>query len=136
MSENLRPTTPRASAQDYAPQRRLMAACCLSGLCFALDAAAADYQLQPIVTRNAQTFSEITLNSGAAERFVHGQDVMVFRSGAKAPDVESKVVLRGVANRLLGIGTVRAVLARGRTLNIAPSMVLDTPTAAPTQQKK
>ena len=30
---------------------------------------------------------------------------------------------------LLGIGSVRSVLARGRTLNIAPSMVLDTSSA-------
>ncbi len=84
----------------------------------------------------ALPFPEISLNSSAAERFVHGQDVMVFRSGTDAPDVESKVVLRGVGNRLLGIGTVRAVLARGRTLNIAPSMVLDAFTTAATQQKK
>jgi hypothetical protein len=34
-------------------------------------------------------------------------------------------MIRGSDNRLLGIGSVRAVLARGRTLNIAPSMVLD-----------
>ena len=61
---------------------------------------------------------------------------MVFRSGADEPEVESKVVLRGSANRMLGIGTVRAVLARGRTLNIAPSMVLDTLKSATVQQKK
>ena len=36
------------------------------------------------------------------------------------------MVVRAADKGLLGIGTVRAVLARGRTLNIAPSMVLDT----------
>jgi tRNA pseudouridine55 synthase len=84
----------------------------------------------------ALPFPEITLNSGAADRFVHGQEVMVFRSGGDEPEVESKVVMRGSAHRMLGIGTVRAVLARGRTLNIAPSMVLDTVETASTQHKK
>ena len=70
-------------------------------------------------------FPEIELNSTAAERFVHGQEVVVFKAAAEDLTQESSVVIRGGGRRLLGIGVVRAVLARGRTLNIAPSMVLD-----------
>jgi tRNA pseudouridine55 synthase len=84
----------------------------------------------------ALPFPEIILNSGAAERFVHGQDVVVFRTGTDELETESKVVIRGSGSQMLGIGMVRAVLARGRTLNIAPSMVLDTPKPAIAQQKK
>jgi tRNA pseudouridine55 synthase len=71
-------------------------------------------------------FPEIDLNFTAAERFTHGQEVVVFKSGG--PDLEkgASVVIRGTGNRLLGIGSVRSVLARGRTVNIAPSMVLET----------
>jgi len=85
--------------------------------------------------RVALPFPEIDLNSGAAERFVHGQDVVVFRSGSEELEPESKIVIRGAGRRMLGIGTVRAVLARGRTLNIAPSMVLDTKKPAAIRQK-
>jgi len=84
----------------------------------------------------ALPFPEVILNSGAAERFIHGQEVVVFRTGADELETESKVVVRGSANRLLGVGTVRTVLARGRTLNIAPSMVLDTSKTAALEQKK
>ncbi len=84
----------------------------------------------------ALPFPEIKLNSGATERFVHGQDVVVFRTGADELETESKVVIRGSANRMLGIGTVRAVLARGRTINISPSMVLDTLKPAIERQKE
>jgi len=78
-------------------------------------------------------FVDVQLNSTAANRFVHGQEVVVFKSTAKDVEKDSSVVIRGAGNRLLGIGTVRAVLARGRTLNIAPSMVLDT--SPPNQEK-
>jgi tRNA pseudouridine55 synthase len=74
----------------------------------------------------ALPFPEVELNSTAANRFVHGQEVVVFKSTAEDLEKDSSVVVRGADNRLLGIGTVRAVLARGKTLNIAPSMVLDT----------
>ena len=74
----------------------------------------------------ALPFPEIDLNSSAAERFIHGQDVVVFKPGIEGLQTESKVVVRGAGNRLLGIGAVRAVLARGRTINIAPSMVIET----------
>jgi tRNA pseudouridine55 synthase len=81
--------------------------------------------------RIALPFPEIDLNHSATERFVHGQDVVVFRSNQEPVENESKVVVRATDKRLLGIGTVRAVLARGRTLNIAPHVVLETATCAP-----
>jgi tRNA pseudouridine55 synthase len=83
------------------------------------------------IERIALPFPEIDLNHSAAERFVHGQDVVVFRSNQDPVENESKVVVRAADKRLLGIGTVRAVLARGRTLNIAPHVVLETATRAP-----
>jgi tRNA pseudouridine55 synthase len=74
----------------------------------------------------ALPFPEVELNSTAANRFVHGQEVVVFKSSVEDLEKDSSVVIRGADKSLLGIGSVRAVLARGRTLNIAPSMVLDT----------
>ena len=71
-------------------------------------------------------FPNIDLNSSAVERFIHGQDVVVFKPGIEGLQTESKVMVRGAGNRLLGIGSIRAVLARGRTINIAPSMVIET----------
>ncbi len=73
--------------------------------------------------RVALPFPEVDLNPTATERFVHGQEVVVFRSADGAVDQGSKIVIRGAGGRMLGIGTVRAVLARGRTLNISPAMV-------------
>lgn len=72
----------------------------------------------------ALPFADIELNSTAAERFVHGQEVVVFNSGPSHAESGDRVVVRGSDKYLLGIGTVRAVLARGRTLNIAPEMVI------------
>ena len=85
----------------------------------------------------ALPFPDVELNSTAANRFVHGQEVVVFKTSVEDLEKDSSVVVRGADKRLLGIGTVRAVLARGRTLNIAPSMVLDTSssiTAKPKEQ--
>jgi tRNA pseudouridine55 synthase len=81
-------------------------------------------------------FPEIELNSTASNRFVHGQEVVVFRTGVEELATDSNVVIRNADKRLLGIGSVRAVLARGRTLNIAPSMVLDTSSPAAAGPKK
>jgi tRNA pseudouridine55 synthase len=76
-------------------------------------------------------FPEIELNSTAANRFTHGQEIVVFKTGVEDLTPESNVLIRDSDNHLLGIGSVRAVLARGRTLNITPSMVLNaTSTAA------
>ena len=71
-------------------------------------------------------FPGVELNSTAANRFVHGQEVVVFKSGVEDVEKDSSVVIRAADKSLLGVGMVRAVLARGRTLNISPSMVLDT----------
>ena len=78
----------------------------------------------------ALPFTEVELNSAAANRFVHGQEVVVFKTGVEDLTPDSNVMIRGSDRRLLGIGSVRAVLARGRTLNITPSMVLNTATKA------
>lgn len=77
-------------------------------------------------------FPDLKLNPTASKRFVHGQEVVVFRSGAVDYETGCNVVVRSSDDRLLGIGKVQAVLARGRTLNIAPAMVLE---AAPTAAK-
>ncbi len=73
----------------------------------------------------ALPFAEIDLNTTAADRFVHGQDVVVFSPGLTGVDNGASVVVRGADKGLLGIGTVKAVLARGRTLSVAPEMVLE-----------
>ena len=83
----------------------------------------------------ALPFTEIELNSTAANRFVHGQEIVVFKTGVEDLTPDSNVTIRSSDNHLLGIGTVRAVLARGRTLNLTPSMVLNTATTAPSGPK-
>ncbi len=69
-------------------------------------------------------FPDISLNSAAIERFVHGQEVIVFRSGSETIQSGSEVVVFGPSERLIGIGMVQAVLARGRTVNVRPITVL------------
>jgi len=69
-------------------------------------------------------YPEITINAAAADRFVHGQEVVVFRTGSDAVEPEDRVVVRAADGGLIGIGSVQAVLARGRTLNVHPAMVL------------
>ena len=49
----------------------------------------------------------------------------MFRPGGDGLEIESNVVVRGSDGCLLGIGKVQAVLARGRTLNVTPAMVLE-----------
>ena len=70
-------------------------------------------------------YPELTINAAAADRFVHGQEVIVFKPGDTEIDVEDQVVIHAANGALVGIGTVKAVLARGRTLTIHPSMVLN-----------
>ena len=84
----------------------------------------------------ALPFTEVELNSAAASRFVHGQEVVVFKTGVEDLTPDSNVMIRSSDKRLLGIGSVRAVLARGRTLNITPSMVLNTSSTAAAGPKK
>ena len=81
-------------------------------------------------------FPEVDLNSTASNRFIHGQEVVVLRSAVDDLTKDSSVVIRGAEKQMLGIGSVRSVLARGRTLNIAPSMVLDRTTTAAAGPKK
>lgn len=77
-------------------------------------------------------FPDLKLNPTACKRFIHGQEVVVFRPGAVDYETGSNVVVRSSDDRLLGIGKVQAVLARGRTLNVTPAMVLE---AAPSAAK-
>jgi tRNA pseudouridine55 synthase len=69
-------------------------------------------------------FPDVRLNSGASERFIHGQEVMVFRSGTEVLSAETPIALRNHEGCLLGVGTIQHVLARGRTLSIKPNVVL------------
>lgn len=69
-------------------------------------------------------YPEITINATAADRFVHGQEVVVIKSGSDTVETEDRVVVRAADGGLIGIGSVQAVLARGRTLTVHPAMVL------------
>lgn len=69
-------------------------------------------------------FPQLTINATAADRFVHGQEIVVLRPGTDEVAPNSHVAVLGPQGSMLGIGTVKAVLARGRTLNIHPAMVL------------
>ncbi len=69
-------------------------------------------------------FPDLTVNAVAADRFAHGQEVVVFHSDSEPIEVEDQVAMRAPTGALIGIGTVKSVLARGRTLNIQPAMVL------------
>ena len=66
----------------------------------------------------------INLNPGATDRFLHGQEVMLLHAGDKALEPGGLVTVRDQEGRLLGMGTVRHLLARGRTVDLRPSMVL------------
>jgi tRNA pseudouridine55 synthase len=69
-------------------------------------------------------FPTISLNRGATDRFFHGQEVIVFRSGSEPVDVNSEVAVRSPSGALLGVGSVHSVLARGRTVGLRPHVVL------------
>ena len=69
-------------------------------------------------------FPELTINAAAADRFIHGQEVVVFRPGTDPIETDDQVAVRASTGALVGIGVVKAVLARGRTLNVHPTMVL------------
>lgn len=70
-------------------------------------------------------FSAVELNSTAGERFVHGGEVIVLRHGHAEVRTGDLVAVHGRAGRLLGIGLVTSVLARGRTIALRPRMVLE-----------
>ncbi len=69
-------------------------------------------------------FQTLEINPGAAQRFVNGQEIVVL---GKPEDQNSPGARLGIAceGSLLGIGTVQHLLARGRTLGIRPSLVLN-----------
>jgi len=77
-------------------------------------------------------FPSIALNRGATERFVHGQEVIVLRTGGESLQAEAEVMVRGADDELLGIGAVQSVLARGRTVSLRPVAVLHRPAGTPT----
>ena len=68
-------------------------------------------------------FPEVVLNPTALDHFVHGQEVVVRDADASfAPG--SPVAVRDRAGELVGVGVAVAFLARARTVNVAPRMVL------------
>ncbi len=68
-------------------------------------------------------FPSIDVNPTAANRFIHGQEVVVLRAGTESLDTGAPVAVRA-ADELLGVGTVVSVVARGRTVSVRPSLVL------------
>lgn len=71
-------------------------------------------------------YPEAELNPVAAERFLHGQEVVVTRTGDTGIEAGNLMAVRH-RGALLGIGTVQHVMARGRTVGIQPSVVIAAP---------
>lgn len=69
-------------------------------------------------------FPRIELNPSAAERFVHGQEVIVFRAASDPIVPGDRIAVHSQTGPLLGIGSVQTVLARGRTLAVHPATVV------------
>ncbi len=69
-------------------------------------------------------FSDVVLNPTAAERFLNGGEVIVLHNDSRTVAPGDPVVLRNREGRLLGVGAVATVLARGRTLAIRPRTVI------------
>lgn len=68
-------------------------------------------------------FPEVTLNPTAMDHFVHGQEVVVREAdGGFTPGCP--VAVRDRVGGLVGVGVALAYLARARTVNVAPRMVL------------
>jgi tRNA pseudouridine55 synthase len=68
-------------------------------------------------------FPEVALNPTALEHFAHGQEVVVREAeGAFSPG--APVAVRDRSGELAGVGVALAVLARARTVTVAPRMVL------------
>ena len=68
-------------------------------------------------------FPEVTLNPTAMDHFMHGQEVAVREAdGNYVPG--SPVAVRDRSGDLVGVGVTLAFLARARTVNVAPRMVL------------
>ncbi len=69
-------------------------------------------------------FTDVVLNPTAADRFLHGGEVIVLRSDSRPVAAGDPIVLRNREGRLLGVGTVATVMARGRTVAIRPRTVI------------
>ncbi len=68
-------------------------------------------------------FPEVVLNPTAMDHFAHGQEVVVREAeGSFAPGCP--VAVRDRLGALVGVGVTLAYLARARTVNVAPRMVL------------
>ncbi len=68
-------------------------------------------------------FPEVTLNPTAMDHFAHGQEVVVREAeGGFTPGCP--VAVRDRGGELVGVGVALAYLARARTVNVAPRMVL------------
>jgi tRNA pseudouridine55 synthase len=68
-------------------------------------------------------FPEVVLNPTALDHFAHGQEVAVREAeGSFVPG--EPVAVRDRSGELVGVGVTLAFLARARTLNVAPRMVL------------
>jgi tRNA pseudouridine55 synthase len=68
-------------------------------------------------------FPEVVLNPTALDHFLHGQEVAVRETeGSFVPG--SPVAVRDRSGELVGVGVALAFLARARTVNVAPRMVL------------
>ncbi len=74
--------------------------------------------------RIALPFPRVELNPSAAERFLHGQEVILFRATPEPLAAGDRVVAHSLGSELLGVGTVETVLARGRTIAVRPATVL------------
>ncbi len=70
-------------------------------------------------------FPSVDLNPAAEDRFLHGGEVIILRTGGVGVGGGDALAVRGHGGQLLGIGTVGSVLARGRTVVVRPKMVLD-----------
>ena len=68
-------------------------------------------------------FPEVRLNQTAIDHFVHGQEVAV-REVDGAYVAGAPVAVRDRSGELVGVGVALAFLARARTVNVAPRMVL------------
>jgi tRNA pseudouridine55 synthase len=68
-------------------------------------------------------FPEVVLNPTAMDHFAHGQEVVV-REAEGAFTLGAPVAVRDRGGELVGVGVALAYLARARTVNVAPRMVL------------
>jgi tRNA pseudouridine55 synthase len=68
-------------------------------------------------------YPEAELNATAAGLFLHGQEVVVTRAADEGLRAADRLTVRH-AGRLLGVGLVQHVMARGRTVSLRPNVVV------------